>query len=111
MVELLLNVLNDDPESYDLRVEALKTIESVLRDAGSFANDVRDFIDTQVVQLLPPEPPDPKALEEIKRQQAEAEAAEAERLRLEEEAAAALAAKGNFISNKYTNIHHFIEVR
>ena len=93
MVELLLNILQDDPESWDLRVDALKVIETVLRDAGSFANEVKEFLDTNVVQLLPPEPPDPKVAAEMERQRLEEEAKEAERLRKEEEAAAAAAAK------------------
>merc|ERR1712228_1058580 len=72
---------------------ALKVIETVLRDAGSFANEVKEFLDTNVVQLLPPEPPDPKVAAEMERQRLEEEAKEAERLRKEEEAAAAAAAK------------------
>merc|ERR1719510_2449804 len=92
MVELLLNIVNEDPQSFDLRVDAMKTIETVLRDAGSFANEVKQFIDTEVIQLLPPEPPDPKVLAEMERQRALDEAKEAERLRKEEEAAAKKAA-------------------
>ena len=90
---MLLNILHDDPESWDVRVDALKVIETVLRDAGSFANEVKEFLDTNVVQLLPPEPPDPKVAAEMERQRLEEEAKEAERLRKEEEAAAAAAAK------------------
>jgi len=93
MVELLLNVLHEDPESWDLRIDALKTIETVLRDAGSFANEVKSFIDTEVLQLLPPEPPDPKVKAEMERLKAEADAKEAEKLAKEEAAAAAKAAK------------------
>merc|ERR1719210_2227444 len=92
MVELLLNIVNDDPDSFDVRMEALKTIETVLRDAGNFAAEVKTFIDQEVVQLLPPEPPDPKVLAEMQAQKERDEAAEAERIRKEEEAAARKAA-------------------
>ena len=92
MVELLLNIVNDDPDSFDVRMEALKTIETVLRDAGNFAAEVKTFIDQEVVQLLPPEPPDPKVLAEMLAQKERDEAAEAERIRKEEEAAARKAA-------------------
>jgi len=112
MVELLLNIVNDDPDSWDIRTDALKTIETVLRDAGSFAAEVKTFIDTEVVQLLPPEPPDPKVLAEMMRKKEEEEAKEAEKLKKEEEKAAAKAAaeakaaepapvqNGNGVSNK-----------
>ncbi len=96
MTELLLNLLNEDPDSYDLRQEALKALEQVLKEAGSFANDVRAFMDTLE---LPPEPPDPKILAEIERQRAEEEAKELERIRAEEEAAAAKAAAENKLKN------------
>merc|ERR1719232_1650788 len=90
MTELLLNVLHGDPDSYDVRMDALKSLEAVLREAGGFQAEVRQFIDTLE---LPPEPPDPKILAEIERKRQEEEAAEAERLRLEEEAAAKEAEK------------------
>ena len=102
MVELLLNTLNEDPDSYDLRVEALKTIEQVLKDAGSFGAEVKEFMDTQVVHLLPPEPPDPKEQEEIRRKQEEEDAkAAAEEAAAEEKAAAeeAAAAKESAMVN------------
>lgn len=102
MVELLLNTLNEDPDSYDLRMEALKTIEQVLKDAGSFGAEVKEFMDTQVVHLLPPEPPDPKEQEEIRRKQEEEDAkAAAEEAAAEEKAAAeeAAAAKESAMVN------------
>lgn len=85
MTELLLNLLNEDPDSYDLRMDALKAMEQVLKEAGSFGNEVRDFMDTLE---LPPEPPDPKILAEIEAKRLAEEAAEMEKIRAEEEAAA-----------------------
>jgi len=99
MVELLLNTLNEDPDSYDLRMEALKTIEQVLKDAGSFGAEVKEFMDTQVVHLLPPEPPDPKEQEEIRRKQEEEDAAAAAAAAAEEKAAEEAAAKESALVN------------
>ena len=65
MTTLLLNVLNDDPECYELRMEALKAMELVLKEAGGFPNEIRAFMDSLE---LPPEPPDPKVLAELQRQ-------------------------------------------
>ena len=92
MTELLLNLLNEEPESYELRQEALKSMEQVLKESGSFANEVRDFMDGLE---LPPEPPDPKILAELEAQRLAEEAAELEKLRAEEEAAAAKEAEAN----------------
>lgn len=92
MTELLLNILNDDPDNWDVRMEALKSLEQVLKEAGSFANEVRDFMETLD---LPPEPPDPKILAELERQRLEEEEKENERIRQEQEAAAAAEAAKN----------------
>jgi len=81
-----MNLLDENPDSYEIRMEALKTLELVLKEAGGFPNEIRDFIGTLE---LPPEPPDPKVLAEIARKQAEEEEREAERLRKEAEAAEA----------------------
>ena len=90
MTELLLNILNDDPDSYEVRMEALRMMEQVLKEAGSFANEIREFMDSLE---LPPEPPDPKVLEEMQRKaREEEEAQEAERIKLEEEVEAKAAA-------------------
>ena len=99
MVELLLNTLNDDPDSWDLRMEALKTIEQVLKDAGSFGAEVKEFMDTQVLQLLPPEPPDPKEQEEIRKKQEEEDAKVAAEAAAEEKVAADAAAKESALVN------------
>ena len=57
MTELLLNALDDNPDAFELRQEALKSMELVFKEAGGFPNEIRDFMN----QLeLPPEPPDPK---------------------------------------------------
>ena len=87
---MLLNILHGDPDNYDMRFEALNSLQTVLKEAGGFPTEVREFMETLE---LPPEPPDPKILAEIERKRAEEEAKENERLRLEEEAEAAKAAK------------------
>jgi len=96
MTTLLLNVLNDDPDGYETRMEALKAMELVLKEAGGFPNEIRAFMDSLE---LPPEPPDPKVLAELERQRQEEE----DRLRKEQEAAdaaaAAEAAKLNGVAN------------
>ena len=99
MVELLLNTLNDDPDSWDLRMEALKTIEQVLKDAGSFGAEVKEFMDTQVLQLLPPEPPDPIQQAEIRKKQEEEDAKVAAAEAEVEKAAADAAAKESALVN------------
>ena len=86
MTTLLLNILNDDPEGYETRMEALKAMEMVLKEAGGFPNEIRAFMDSLD---LPPEPPDPKVLAEMQRQKEEEEA----KIRAEEEKAEAAAAK------------------
>ena len=96
MTTLLLNVLNDDPDGYETRIEALKAMELVLKEAGGFPNEIRAFMDSLE---LPPEPPDPKVLAELERQRQEEE----DKLRKEQEAAeaaaAAEAAKVNGVAN------------
>ena len=82
MTTLLLNILNDDPDGYETRIEALKAMELVLKEAGGFANEIRAFIESLD---LPPEPPDPKVLAELERQRQEEE----EKLRKEQEKAEA----------------------
>merc|ERR1711902_213941 len=57
MTELLLNLLDEDPDGWDLRQDALKAMENVLKEAGGFPNEIRDFMNNLE---LPPEPPDPK---------------------------------------------------
>ena len=57
MTELLLNLLDEDPDGWDLRQDALKAMEGVLKEAGGFPNEIRDFMNNLE---LPPEPPDPK---------------------------------------------------
>merc|ERR1719225_1063779 len=94
MTEMLLNLLDEDLDNWDLRQDAMKALEQVLKEAGGFPNEIRDFINGLD---LPPEPPDPKdpeviAAMEAKRLEEEA-AAEAERLRLEQEEADRLAAE------------------
>lgn len=86
MTTLLLNVLNDDPDGYETRMEAIKAMEMVLKEAGGFPNEIRAFMDSLD---LPPEPPDPKVVAEMQRQKEEEEA----KIRAEEEKAAAAAAK------------------
>merc|ERR1711953_1107801 len=88
MTTLLLNILNDDPEGYETRMEALKAMEMVLKEAGVFPNEIRAFMDSLD---LPPEPPDPKVLAEMQRQKEEEEA----KIRAEEEKAGAAAANMN----------------
>ena len=83
MTELLLNLLDENPDSYELRMEALKTMELVLKEAGGFPQEIRAFMETLD---LPPEPPDPKVLAELARK------AQEEQERLDAEAAKAAAA-------------------
>jgi hypothetical protein len=93
MTEMLLNLLDEDLDNWDLRQDAMKALEQVLKEAGGFPNEIRDFLMTLD---LPPEPPDPKvmAAAEAKRlEEEEKAAAEAEKLRLEQEEADRLAAE------------------
>jgi hypothetical protein len=83
MVELLLNLLEENPDGYELRIESVKVVETVLKEGGGFPAEIRDFMGALV---LPPEPMDPKVLAEIQRKQDEADALEAEKLRKLEEA-------------------------
>ncbi len=71
MTEILLNLLDENPDSWELRQEALKTMELVLKEAGGFPNEIRAFMETI---SLPPEPPDPKVVAEMERKRAEEEA-------------------------------------
>ena len=57
MTEMLLNLLDEDLDNWDLRQDAMKALETVLKEAGGFPNEIRDFINGLD---LPPEPPDPK---------------------------------------------------
>ena len=57
MTEMLLNLLDEDLDNWDLRQDAMKALEQVLKEAGGFPNEIRDFLMTLD---LPPEPPDPK---------------------------------------------------
>ena len=57
MTEMLLNLLDEDLDNWDLRQDAMKALEQVLKEAGGFPNEIRDFINGLD---LPPEPPDPK---------------------------------------------------
>jgi len=90
MTELLLNLLDEDPDGWDLRQDALKAMENVLKEAGGFPNEIRDFMNNLE---LPPEPPDPKVIAAAAAKKAEEEAAEAARLAAEEEEAARKAAE------------------
>merc|ERR1719225_597129 len=91
MTEMLLNLLDEDLDNWDLRQDAMKALEQVLKEAGGFPNEIRDFINGLD---LPPEPPDPKVIAAMEAKRLEEEAAaEAERLRLEQEEADRLAAE------------------
>merc|ERR1712141_140775 len=88
---MLLNLLDEDLDNWDLRQDAMKALEQVLKEAGGFPNEIRDFINGLD---LPPEPPDPKVIAAMEAKRLEEEAAaEAERLRLEQEEADRLAAE------------------
>lgn len=77
MTEIVLNLLDENP---DAREEACKAMETVLKEAGSFPDEIRDLMN----DVLPPEPPrpmSPRLAAELERLKAEDEAREAEKAR------------------------------
>merc|ERR1712223_2114067 len=77
MTEVCLNILEDDIQ---LREEAYKAMEIIMKDAGAFPTEIREYLDG----ALPPEPPRPPSLRlvaELERLKAEDEAREEEKAR------------------------------
>ncbi|QQP51690.1 Uncharacterized protein FKW44_013124, partial [Caligus rogercresseyi] len=50
MTEILLNVLDEKPQ---LREEALKAVEVVMKDSGQFPDQIRTYLDSVVPEEVP----------------------------------------------------------
>merc|ERR1711981_1557258 len=77
MTEVCLNILEEDIQ---LREEAYRAMEVIMKDAGAFPTEIREYLDN----ALPPEPerpPSPRLVAELERLRAEDEAREAEKAR------------------------------
>ena len=77
MTEVCLNILE---ENIDQREDAYKAMEVIMKDAGAFPTEIREYLDN----ALPPEPerpPSPRLVAELERLRAEDEAREAEKAR------------------------------
>merc|ERR1712088_863575 len=74
MTEVCLNILEDDIQ---LREEAYKAMEIIMKDAGAFPTEIREYLDG-ALPPEPPRPPSPRLVAELERLKAEDEAREAE---------------------------------
>ena len=76
MTEIMINLLEENP---DIREDAVKACETVLKETGRFPDEIRRHLE----DVLPPEPPkvDPRLEAELERLRAEDEAREAEKAR------------------------------
>ena len=75
MTEVCLNILE---ENIDVREDAYRAMEIIMKDAGAFPTEIREYLDN----ALPPEPerpPRPRLVAELERLRAEDEAREAEK--------------------------------
>merc|ERR1712038_2209654 len=77
MTEVCLNILEDDIQ---LREEAYKAMEIIMKDAGAFPTEIREYLDG-ALPPEPPRPPSPRLVAELERLKAEDEAREAEAAR------------------------------
>ena len=76
MTEVILNILEEDSSA---REEAAKAMEGIMKDAGMFPTEIREYLEN----VMPPEerPPSPRLLAELERLREEDEAREAEKER------------------------------
>merc|ERR1712088_1079380 len=77
MTEVCLNILEDDIQ---LREEAYKAMEIIMKDAGAFPTEIREYLDG-ALPPEPPRPPSPRLVAELERLKDEDEAREAEAAR------------------------------
>merc|ERR1719322_1885194 len=77
MTEVCLNILEEDIQ---LREEAYKAMEIIMKDAGAFPTEIREYLDG-ALPPEPPRPPSPRLVAELERLKAEDEAREAEAAR------------------------------
>merc|ERR1719414_176277 len=77
MTEVCLNILEDDIQ---LREEAYKAMEIIMKDAGAFPTEIREYLDG-ALPPEPPRPPSPRLVAELERLKAEDEAREEEKAR------------------------------
>ena len=76
MTEVCLNILEDDIQ---LREDAYKAMEVIMKDAGAFPTEIREYLDG-ALPPEPPRPPSPRLVAELERLKAEDEAREEEHL-------------------------------
>ena len=69
MTEVMLNILEEDISA---REEAAKAMETIMKDAGMFPTEIREYLEN----VMPPEerPPSPRLLAELERLREEEEA-------------------------------------
>ena len=79
MTEVMLNILEED---IYLREEGAKALEAIMKDAGAFPTEIREYLEN-VLPPEPPRPPSPRLVAELERLQAEDDAREAEKARKE----------------------------
>ena len=77
MTEVCLNILEDDIQ---LREDAYKAMEVIMKDAGAFPTEIREYLDN-ALPPEPPRPPSPRLVAELERLKAEDEAREEEKAR------------------------------
>merc|ERR1719270_3129676 len=77
MTEVCLNILEDEIQ---LREEAYKAMETIMKDAGAFPTEIREYLDG-ALPPEPPRPPSPRLVAELERLRAEDEAREEEKAR------------------------------
>ena len=82
MTEVCLNILEEkktnDEYTIEAREEAYKAMEVIMKDAGAFPTEIREYLDG----ALPPEPerpPSPRLVAELERLRAEDDAREAQK--------------------------------
>merc|ERR1711994_625516 len=75
--EVCLNILEDDIQ---LREDAYNAMEVIMKDAGAFPTEIREYLDG-ALPPEPPRPPSPRLVAELERLKAEDEAREEEKAR------------------------------